>query len=94
MRFLTFWGRYRKEQSFVQYPAKQHDVFKTRMEERYGEITRKPERKVEILAEQEEELATEATQKTSGGFWNRLFGGSARKKEETLVQRARWPAKK
>ncbi len=90
---MTYWGRYRKEQSFVAYPAKQHDVYKSRMEDKYFALIQKP-----VGAGLQEELATETiaekTKKTSSGFWNSLLGAFASKKEVTTEQKPRWPAKK
>ena len=90
---MTFWGRYRKEQSFVAYPAKRHDVYKSRMEDKYYASIQKPERNIEILQDEQAE-AIEATKPASKGFWNSLLGLFAGKKEVTVEQRPRWPAKK
>lgn len=91
---MTFWGRYRRDQSFVAYPAKQRDVYKSRMEDKYFASVQKPERKVQILEEEKAEAMTGGTKKTGTGFWNSLLGLFAGKKEVTELKQPRWPAKK
>lgn len=77
----------------MQYPATRHDVFKSRMEDKYFAAAQKPERSVKILGE-EPEQAVESAKATSKGFWNSLLGLFSSKQEVTQVKRARWPAKK
>ena len=92
---MTFWGRYRKEQSFVRYPAKQRDVYKSRMEDRYyASLQQKPNVQIIAPEEMQAEAVVENTQKTGRGFWESLLGMFAAKKELTQEKpKARWPAK-
>ncbi|GEM_PF-3346764 len=92
---MTFWGRYRKEQSFVPYPAKRRDVYKSRMEDKYYASIQRPNVSIIAPAEEQAEAVAETTKATGKGFWNTLLGAFAGKKETTVVQQApKWPAKK
>jgi len=93
VKFVTYWGRYKKEQSFIAHPAKQRDVYKSRMEDKYYASIQKPVAGISLQQEEQAETIAEATKKTSGGFWNSLLGAFASKKEVTEVKRPRWPAK-
>lgn len=89
---MTFWGRYKKEQSFIAHPATQHDVYKSRMADRYAEQNSRPDRKIMILEEEDEAKAEQAMEKSKGGFWQAIAGIFTGSKEQAPVQKAKWPA--
>jgi hypothetical protein len=62
------------------------------MEDKAAESSRKPERSIKILEEENEEQAEQAMEKAKGGFWQAIAGIFAAPKNEAPKPKAKWPS--